>query len=58
MKPCVYCETLIDADIHEAEMGMCLDCSNAYFSHDHEGCSWGCMADFGNRMKDRVASNG
>jgi hypothetical protein len=46
MKPCRYCETLIDAEIHEAEFGMCLECSNAYFEHDHDGCSWGCMAAF------------
>jgi hypothetical protein len=46
MKPCKYCGSLLKADVHEAEMGMCLDCSNAYFDHDHEGCSWGCMAEF------------
>jgi hypothetical protein len=36
MKPCVYCDTPIDSDIHEEELGMCLDCSNAYWSHDYE----------------------
>lgn len=36
MKPCNDCGTLIDADIHEEELGMCLDCSNAYWSHEGE----------------------
>jgi hypothetical protein len=36
MKPCNYCSTLIDSDIHQEELGMCLDCSNAYWSHNDE----------------------
>ena len=46
MEPCKYCGTLIDAEIHEAELGMCLECSNAYFEHDHDDCSWACMVAF------------
>lgn len=46
MKPCVGCEDLVDADVHEEELGMCVMCSNAYFSHDHDECSWGCMLNF------------
>ena len=34
--PCVDCGILIDADIHEEELGMCIDCSNKYWSHDDE----------------------
>ena len=49
MKPCKYCDTPIDAEVYEAEFGMCLDCSNAYFEHDHGGCSWACMAAFTGR---------
>lgn len=51
MKPCKYCDEPIDAEIFEAEMGMCLDCSNAYYDHDHEGCSWACMAVFDGRAR-------
>lgn len=51
MKPCNYCEAPIDPEIHEAELGMCVDCSNAYYDHDHEGCSWGCMAAFDGRAR-------
>lgn len=36
MTPCDYCSTPIDSDIHEEEMGMCLPCSNAYWSHNDE----------------------
>ena len=36
MTPCNYCGTPIDSDIHEEELGMCLDCSNAYWSHNDE----------------------
>jgi hypothetical protein len=31
-------------DIWFEEGGMCLDCSNEYYAHDHEDCSWWCMA--------------
>lgn len=31
--PCDKCGKLIDSDIHTEELGMCLDCSNAYFDH-------------------------
>ena len=36
MTPCDYCKTPIDSDVYEEEMGMCLDCSNAYWSHNDE----------------------
>jgi hypothetical protein len=36
MTPCNYCSTLIDSDIHEEELGMCLNCSNAYWGHDYD----------------------
>ena len=36
MEPCVDCGVMIDADVHAEELGMCLDCSNVYWSHDDE----------------------
>jgi hypothetical protein len=36
MRPCVDCSVLIDDDVWHEEMGMCVDCSNAYYSHDDE----------------------
>lgn len=36
MKPCDTCGVMIDADIHAEELGMCVECSNEYFSHDDE----------------------
>jgi hypothetical protein len=36
MKECVDCPVMIEADVWEEELGMCLDCSNAYWSHDEE----------------------
>jgi hypothetical protein len=51
MTPCKFCGALIDSDIHEAELGMCLECSNAYWDHEHDGCSWGCMAMFEERLR-------
>ena len=36
LKPCDTCGTPIDADIHAEELGMCLTCSNAYWSHEGE----------------------
>ena len=35
-RPCVYCQTPVDHDIWFEELGMCVDCSNVYFSHDDE----------------------
>jgi hypothetical protein len=32
--PCDKCGDKIDADIHAEELGMCVDCSNEYFSHE------------------------
>jgi len=32
--PCNNCGEMIASDIHAEELGMCVDCSNAYFSHD------------------------
>lgn len=34
--PCDKCGTLIEADIHAEELGMCVECSNAYFNHEEE----------------------
>jgi hypothetical protein len=31
--PCVDCGTPVDSDIHEEELGFCLDCSNDYWGH-------------------------
>lgn len=37
MKPCVVCETvLVPTEIWEEELGMCLECSNAYWTHEGE----------------------
>ena len=36
MTPCEYCKTPIDSNIYEEELGMCLDCSNAYWGHNDE----------------------
>jgi len=33
MTPCDDCGVLIPSDIHEEELGMCVDCSNEYFTH-------------------------
>lgn len=35
VKPCDDCGTLIFADVHDAEMGMCLKCSDDYFGGDN-----------------------
>lgn len=42
---CDICGVAMPRDLHKEEMGMCLDCSLLYWAHDHEGCSWGCMAE-------------
>lgn len=34
MKPCINCALEIDSDIWEEELGLCLECSNAYFNHE------------------------
>ena len=36
MKACTDCGVLISADVWEEELGMCVECSNAYYSHDDE----------------------
>jgi hypothetical protein len=36
MLPCDVCGDKIQADIHAEELGMCVDCSNKYFTHDDE----------------------
>ena len=33
LTPCNDCNELIATDVHEEELGMCVDCSNAYFDH-------------------------
>jgi ribosomal protein L29 len=32
--PCDVCQTPIATDIHAEELGMCIECSNAYFSQE------------------------
>lgn len=34
--PCVHCGLPIDWHIHEEELGMCLECSNKYWTHEDE----------------------
>ncbi len=36
LTPCKECEELMATDLHEEELGMCVDCSNAYFDHSDE----------------------
>lgn len=36
MKPCDVCEVLIDKDVYEEELGMCIECSNEYFTDEEE----------------------
>lgn len=43
--PCDICSDPVPASIHADEMGMCLECSNLFWEHDHEDCSWSCVAD-------------
>jgi hypothetical protein len=35
-RECDKCNTPIKADIHTEELGMCVDCSHAYFDHSDE----------------------
>ena len=41
MKPCIHCALPIDRDVWVEELGMCLDCSNVYWSHDDEEVTHG-----------------
>jgi hypothetical protein len=34
--PCNVCEEPVDAEIHPEELGMCIECSNKYFTHDDD----------------------
>jgi hypothetical protein len=43
-RPCRFCDIAVDHDTWFEEMGLCLECSTLYWSHDEENCSWGCMA--------------
>ena len=36
LKGCDKCGELIQKDIHAEELGMCIECSNAYFNHEDE----------------------
>lgn len=36
MLPCDKCGEPVNAEIHAEEFGMCIDCSNAYFTHNDE----------------------
>jgi hypothetical protein len=35
-KPCDDCQAPVDADVWEEELGMCIDCSDKYWSHEDE----------------------
>ena len=35
LTPCDSCELLINSEIHAEELGLCLDCSDAYFDTDN-----------------------
>jgi hypothetical protein len=35
-KGCVKCDEPVKADIHAEELGMCVECSNAYFDHKED----------------------
>lgn len=34
--PCDECGAPVKADIHAEELGMCVECSNEYYSHEEE----------------------
>ena len=38
-KGCEKCDEPVKADIHAEELGMCVECSNAYFDHSEEELS-------------------
>ena len=50
---CDICDEEMPRGIHEEELGMCLDCSNMYWAHDHEGCSWSCMAELSETIRNQ-----
>lgn len=59
MLPCKMCEVeLITESVYEAEFGMCLECSDLYWSHDHDDCSWECMIRFPERMREYKKKGG
>ena len=35
-RPCKDCQKPVDHDIWFEELGMCVDCSNIYFTHEDE----------------------
>lgn len=52
MVPCEMCGVHhITWDVYWEEGKMCQACSDDYFAHDHEDCSWGCMADLPNVLR-------
>lgn len=52
MKPCKYCGDPVNENVYEDEIGMCLDCSNAYYEHGHhDECSWLCMSLFDGKAR-------
>jgi len=36
MTPCDHCGEPIPTDVHEEELGMCVECSNKYYDHSDE----------------------
>ena len=35
-KPCIHCGEKLDKDIWKEELGMCVECSNAYYTHEED----------------------
>jgi len=46
MFPCDGCGVELELDVYREELGMCLDCSNRFWSHNEDGheCSWQCVS--------------
>jgi hypothetical protein len=51
LMPCDICDDLLDGDVYVEEQGMCLPCSDLFWSHDHPDCSWACMANIGEYIR-------
>lgn len=48
MDNCDACGAEMDAYVKAEEYGMCLDCSNKFWSHSSDGhaCSWECVSNW------------
>lgn len=38
MIPCDNCQTPVDSEVHAEELGLCVECSNAYFTTECQTC--------------------